>query len=144
MAQTIELNFEGYWSEKNKLGVPSQGGVYCVYRCTTTEGRLEAVKQLLYIGKSSDVNDRIANHEKLEKWESHLKDGESLYYSFAPKVLLRDQAEAALIYKHRPPINTEYKYSFPFPDTLLKTSGKSALLDQNVIVQDTRINERNP
>ena len=32
MKQTYNIQFEGYWLEKNKAGIPAKSGVYMVYR----------------------------------------------------------------------------------------------------------------
>jgi len=30
-AQTYSIDFDGYWREPNKGGVPDKSGIYCVY-----------------------------------------------------------------------------------------------------------------
>ena len=32
--KTYWLEFDGYWRDENKGGVPAESGVYCVYACT--------------------------------------------------------------------------------------------------------------
>ena len=68
--KTINLDFDGYWREINKDGVPSQSGIYCVYSCTynSNNGKV-SIKKLLYIGESTDVHNRIANHDRLDDWK---------------------------------------------------------------------------
>ncbi|MGB3479859.1 MAG: hypothetical protein WBB67_11945 [bacterium] len=40
----------------------------------------------------------------------------------------RDRVEAALIFKQKPPINDDYKDSFPFDKTTILITGASELL----------------
>lgn len=126
----IELTFEGYWTEVNKGSVPSKSGVYCVYACSfNTSENTVSIRELVYVGESGDVNLRIASHERLDDWKTHLISGETLCYSFAAITSPdRERAEAAIIYKHKPPQNTQYVYSFPFNTTTMK------LLDKNVLL----------
>jgi len=88
-----------------------------------------SIQKLVYIGESDNVRSRIADHEKQEDWEAHLKSGEQLRYSFGPVAgASRDRCEAALIFKHKPPENTEYVNTFPFDQTTMNLSEKTALL----------------
>lgn len=132
----ISLNFKGYWLEANKRGIPSDSGVYCVYACTYhTSTNKVSLRKILYIGESVDVNNRISNHDRLLAWKRHLQTGETLCYSFAiVNNNDRLRAEAALIYQHKPPCNSEYLYSFPYPETVINTDGENSLLSPNFIV----------
>ena len=90
-----------------------------------------ALKKLIYIGESDDVNGRIANHEKLPDWQKHLGQGQVLCYSFGPVPYgNRVRCEAAMIFKHKPPENTEYKTTFPFDQTTLTLTGKTLCYTQ--------------
>ena len=59
----IQLNFEGYWRESNKGGLPSYSGVYLVYRCVYNDktNRVTLI-DIIYIGKSDNVHDRHIKH----------------------------------------------------------------------------------
>ena len=64
------------------------------------------INELIYIGESGDVRARMANHEGREAcWNGKLAVGETLCYSTAAVTLesARQQAEAALIFHHKPP-----------------------------------------
>ena len=134
--KTISLNFEGYWREINKSFIPEKSGVYCVYACTyNTSENAVSLRQILYIGESENVNNRIANHDRLSDWKKLLYSGETLCYSFAFVTSAdRIRAEAALIYRHKPPCNSEYLYSFPYPETVINTDGQNSLLSPNFTV----------
>ena len=129
--KTISLNFRGYWLESHKTSVPAASGVYCVYAGTyRAETDKVSLRELIYVGESNDVRERLSNHERLKDWKRHLRTGETLCYSVA-KVNSddRERAEAAVIYRNKPPCNTEYVYRFPFESTTIQTSGKNRFLE---------------
>lgn len=138
--KTISLNFQGYWLEAKKNGIPNESGIYCVYTGTPSkDGKTVTLRSLIYVGESDNVRKRLREHERLSDWKKYLNHGETLCYSFASVTNEdRKRAEAALIYHHKPPCNTEYKNAFPFEDTTVKTSGKNKFLDSSFTVQSTR------
>ena len=133
----ISLNFKGYWLEANKRGIPSESGVYCVYACTyNTSTDKVSLRKILYIGESVNANERLANHEKLTDWKKCLQLGETLCYSFAfVNNDDRVRAEASLIYKHKPPCNSEFVYHFPCLETAISTDGENYLLSSDFVIQ---------
>lgn len=139
MTKTISIEFDGYWLDEDKSSVPSNSGVYCVYTCTyNTEKDTVSLNKLVYIGEAGNCKSRIAGHEKHKLWLKHLKSGQVLCYSFGPVPAAdRDRAEGALIFKHKPPENTEYTNSFPFDDTTMSLSGKTAKLVTKFTVKRT-------
>lgn len=132
MEQTFNVTFDGYWREKNKLGIPAKSGVYCVYECTyQPESGKVTLLNLLYIGESANVQGRIQNHEKLPDWKKHVRPGNELCYSFGGVAdAHRVRVEAAFINKHKPPVNTEYVDHFPFDTTrtIVDANSKAAAL----------------
>jgi excinuclease UvrABC nuclease subunit len=138
-AQTYNIEFDGYWRDENKDGLPGKSGVYCVYSCVYNRSEKSvSIKKLIYIGEAGNVNSRVANHEKCNDWKSHLKSDEELCFSFGGiSSTDRDRCEAALIFKHKPPENDEYVDSFPFDQTTMQLSGKTALLTTNFTVYRT-------
>ncbi|NQT63585.1 MAG: GIY-YIG nuclease family protein [Candidatus Marinimicrobia bacterium] len=136
-AQKYNIIFKGYWREVKKGGIPSESGIYCVYTCThDKKGGTVTLKKLVYIGESKNVHKRIEDHEKLAKWRTHLKQDEILCYNFGSvSSTSRDRCEAAMIFKHKPPENTEYVNSFPFDQTSLSLSGKTTLLTTKFTVK---------
>ena len=131
--KTIALDFRGYWREVNKEFVPSESGIYTVYACTyNQQEKTVSIRKLLYIGESEDVCERLQNHERLIDWKRFLRPNETLCYSVATiGAADRVRAEAALIYHHKPPCNTEYIHSFPYERTRITTSGRNALLSSD-------------
>jgi hypothetical protein len=138
-AKTISLTFAGYYRDVDTSGIPNQSGVYLVYTCTYDRQRNEvALRKLIYVGEAAHVRDRIQHHERRPTWQTHLGPGEELCYSFAPIASPdRERAEAAVVYHHKPPVNDEYKYSFPFDDTTMNSSGRCAFIDPLFTVRRT-------
>ena len=135
----IELNFRGYWMEVNKNGIPDASGIYCVYACTYNAITDKvSIRELIYVGESDNIWNRISNHERLADWKKRLRSNETLCYSFAGvSENDRVRAEAAVIFHHKPPCNTEYRNSFPFDTTTVTTSGDHAKLDPTYTVSRT-------
>ncbi|MBA7493792.1 hypothetical protein ES702_04357 [subsurface metagenome] len=135
----FNIEFDGYWREKNKGSVPSRSGVYCVYECTyNADTDKVSIHKLIYIGEAGDVNKRIADHEKWDEWKEYVRSGNELCFSFAyVESSDRDRVEAALIFKHKPPANDEYKDSFPFDKTTISSSGKTVFLNTYFTVERT-------
>lgn len=126
MDKTINLDFQGYWREINQGGIPNNSGIYLVYRCTYDQNdKTVTLNNLIYIGESEKVRERIENHEKKPMWQKKLQQGEQLCFSFAPVVDSdRKRTEAALIFKHKPECNEEYTNDFPFDTTTVNSSGR--------------------
>jgi hypothetical protein len=137
--QSFSIVFTGYWREPYKGSLPSASGIYCVYRCQNDPlANSLLLNRIVYIGGADDAKAQISAHEKLPEWSGHLQQGEELCYSFAevePEV--RARCEAALVFQHRPPANTEYTRSFPFDQTTMALSGKIELLTRNFTVRRT-------
>ncbi len=128
--QTYDLEFEGYWRESNWSGLPTESGIYCIYAGThNRETGTVSLRCVLYIGESNNVRLRVPEDpaNRRDEWAKKLKEGEQLYASCA-KISpsgARKRAEAAMIFHHKPPCNTEYKNNFPFDRTTVKTSGQN-------------------
>ncbi|PKP20333.1 MAG: hypothetical protein CVU05_09355 [Bacteroidetes bacterium HGW-Bacteroidetes-21] len=138
--QTLNQTFDGYWREPNKSGLPKSSGVYCVYECThNTSEKTVSIHKLIYIGEAADVNQRVATHDRLEDWKKHVRQGNELCYSFTPvDSYYRERVEAAFIFRHKPPENTEYVKNFPFDKTIVKSTGKIALIDEFFVANTTK------
>jgi excinuclease UvrABC nuclease subunit len=123
-AKSYVLNFNGYWREPHINGLPAASGVYCVYACTNNPANnTVSLRKLLYFGEAENVRERVASHERWRDWRRALGYGEEVCFNAAlisPGVE-RQRAEAALIYRHKPPLNTTYLYSFPFDQITIAT-----------------------
>lgn len=128
--KSYSLDFQGYWREVNKNGIPSKSGVYLVYRCIyNTASNTVGLKDIIYIGKAENAHDRIANHDRLEDFKTQLQDGEELCYSFAEvPVTDLDIVENALIYAQKPVLNDSLKNSFSHGAVAIKVDGRCACM----------------
>ena len=123
------LEFVGYWPVPSSSKVDFWGGIYCIYAVKDKDPRL------LYVGEAEEIEASIANHKDCQKWEKEA-DGQDLYFSAAhlnPDTG-RQRAQAALVYRHRPPCNLEVPEHFKY-DVKLLTSGANACLDPYFIIR---------
>lgn len=135
MARSYALFFDGY--HLGAAGLPAKSGIYCVYACTHDSGtNTVSIRKLLYIGESANVRNRVDGHERRQVWERELQRDEVLCFSTALITPESDRrrAEAAMIYRHKPPCNVEYVHSFPYEQTTISTSGQNAQLHQHFTV----------
>ena len=139
-AKTFYQEFSGYWRERNKGGLPAASGIYCVYEGQYNPSSDQVtLLNLIYIGESGNVRERIEDHERTSDWRKHVRYGNELIFnSTLVQISDRQRVEAALIYEHKPPENIEYKNSFPYDTTTVYSSGCNALLKPNFTVYSTQ------
>lgn len=137
--KTISIEFDGYWRDEKSGSIPARSGIYCVYECThNVKKKTVSLHKLIYIGEAENVRSRIADHEKKARWLKHVRRDNELCFSFGGvSGSDRERGEAAMIFKHKPPENTEYVDSFPFDKTTMSLSGKTSLLTTNFTVNRT-------
>ena len=131
--QSHSIKFDGYWRDENKEAVPATSGIYCVYSCTfdVTTKKVQ-LKNLIYIGESENINAQIANHEKYEAWKKYLEAGQQLCFTYGEVALEnRSRCAAAMIFKHKPPENTEFTDDFQFDKTTISLSGYTYRLTES-------------
>ena len=141
MVRKIHLDFRGYWREPNIDGLPTWSGIYGVYTCLHGSDSTVKLNRLIYIGESSNVSRRVAKHEGWQNWKKHMRVGEEICFNTAHIVPTADRecAEAAMIYKHKPICNSEYKYDFPFDDVIVNTSRMNALMESHFKLFDSAL-----
>lgn len=138
MEKSFKTTIDGYWREVNVSGLPSHSGVYFVYRCTLTPSNTVSIHQLLYIGEGENVNRRVTSHNKFADWRKHLRPGEELCFSTCPvESYYRERVEAAYIFKHKPPCNTDCTSCFNYDRTTIASIGGTTLLSTNFTVERT-------
>ena len=131
------LEFRGYWRDQKREMLPNLPGIYCVYRSgVSCVDEVNYPLQLLYMGESETPRDEILSHEFRTQWESCLKGDEELMYTYAPIQKFRRQVYAAMIFQHRPVLNEEFNYLYPFPRTAVAVSGRTRFLKVSFIVPD--------
>ena len=137
--KSYTLKFEGYRREVNWKRLPAISGIYCVYACThDPEEKAVSIRRLLYIGESGNVKKRVPEEpeERRDVWAGMLRRGEELCVGWVEvRPADRKRIEAALIYRHNPPCNTEYVDYFPFDKTTVTTSGSAAKLSKKFTVE---------
>lgn len=128
--KSYSLNFEGYWREINKNGIPSKSGIYLVYRCVyDAKSNTVGLKEIIYIGQAENMHDRVANHDKLGAFNSQLQRGEELCYSVATVSNADlDVVENALIFAQKPVLNDKLKDSFNYGAVTVKLDGRCACM----------------
>lgn len=136
----IDLNFENIY-EVDKVPYEELGrsGIYAVKRGIVKNCKFKA-RELLYIGESEDISSRLAYHDKKKEWERYLQNGEVLAVAIAFVTSGEDdrkRAEAACIFEHKPPCNTEHTQNFHYEKTKIRTSGRNAKLKQEFVVDRT-------
>ena len=136
VVKTFEQEFKGYFLEDDIGSINTNSGVYGVYRCTYSKDKdTVSVKQLIYIGKADNLNERLNGHEKKEDWKGYLQKGEKLCYCYT--LISKDdneRVEAALINSNQPPENVEYKNHFPFDKTTVTCEGEHKFIKKTNIV----------
>jgi hypothetical protein len=144
MAKIIDLNFDGYWREVNKGGIPDEPGIYGVYVCKYNPPEKEGesgtvtLKKLIYIGEAKKVKTRIADHEKWDEWREEVPQGSQICFNFAGVTSPdRERAECALIYYHKPVCNDACKDEFPYEETTVTSKGKHEFIKSPITVQKT-------
>ena len=137
--KTIPIEFIGYWRDRYRSSVPAESGLYAVCECTHNESQgTVTLDTLIYIGESDNVHDRIEGHEKRADWLRHVRRGHQLCFSFGGVGATdRERAEAALVFEHKPPVNTEFTSSFPFDTTHMELSGKTELFSTQFTLRRT-------
>ncbi|UGU17347.1 hypothetical protein LS482_05610 [Sinomicrobium kalidii] len=135
--KTFDLEFKGYWRERDGRGLPAYSGVFVVqsYYHDHTRGTV-TMKALIYVGKADNIHERVKSHEKRSLWKRKLKPGEGICYSCTPvKKEDQERVTAALIYAHQPLANRVYKDAFPFDTTRVNLRGDYFPLEEKVVVE---------
>lgn len=141
MAKTYDLDFNGYWQDKNKSGLPHVPGIYCVYKGTLQPGDTVLLDKIVYIGEAEDINSRHndSQHEHYNDFVKVCGGVDHIWYSYA-KVLggetERKHVENALIYELQPKINNKGKQSFDYKKTTINSSGAKIGVPNTFTIED--------
>lgn len=137
--KSYKQTFNGYWRYPNRGSIPNSSGIYCAYAGKyNKEEKTVTLKRLLYIGQAENIRDRLQNHECYDDWVARLTAGEIIIFSctILEKSEL-DRFEAAMIYKHKPPVNDLCVNHFNYDKTNIKLTGNTALLHTDFTVYNT-------
>lgn len=113
----FELALYGFFRQFHEASLPDRSGIYFVFCGISKEEGRCSIKRLIYIGESGSIQNRLSAHEKKDRFENSLQDGERLYYAYTlVPTSERELCEKGLI-RH---------FAERFPDTLInKKSTKS-------------------
>ncbi len=138
--RTFNLHFEGSIIDENRSSLPTYSGVYLVYRGVLfSNGTMLRCNEILYIGQSEDIRRRLSLHDKRTEFIQNLEDGEILFYSYAKADRDDlDRIENALIFSYKPRLNNQEKNTFLYPSTEVVSDGQCALLDRDIIINNTQ------
>ncbi len=127
---TYKVDFQGYWRDINKKGIPSYSGIYIVYRSVYNEDKnVVGLKEIIYIGQAKDVCARIATHDKRQEFENYITAPEELCYACTEvKEPDLDIVEKALIFAQKPELNEQYKDKYNGESAIFQVNGSCALL----------------
>lgn len=111
------LNFNGYYYQAGLSNVPQTSGVYIFYRCIPNVIKREVdIQELLYIGKATNLQQRIGDHFKITdplRLNKYLKNGEELCFSYAEcDGRSIDVIENGLMFMQKPVANTNLVFRF--------------------------------
>lgn len=131
--KTYNIQFEGYWLERNKKDVPAKSGVYFVYRGKYNQEKNSVdLYDIIYIGQSVNMRERILNHDHIEAFENALNYGETLCYSCAAvDESDLDLVENALIIAQKPRLNEVKQSNLDYSEKRFQVSGRCSLLKYN-------------
>lgn len=101
-----------------------------VYRCVYDSASNEvALKEIIYIGKTGDLNERLNGHDKSSMFQSACEVGEEICYAYATVSMDDlDVVENALIFAQKPKLNSELVNSYKYENGAFLVEGKCALL----------------
>lgn len=131
------INFNGYWIEGKTSGMPTTSGIYLVYRCVYAEGGV-TLKEIIYIGQSENLHERINSHDKKDLFKQQCREGETVCYSVAevsPDSL--NIVENALVFAQKPILNVEYtdRFIYEVPVSFLVEGRCKLLKYQNFTIK---------
>ena len=125
------IEFSGYKLDQDVEKLPTDSGVYIIYRCVynKTTDKVQLV-ELIYIGKATSLRQEVAHHKRREEFLAEAGDGETLCYAYAivPRVQY-DIIENALIYTTEPRLNTNLVDNYDHQDAEFHFSGRCDKLE---------------
>lgn len=130
---TYRKEFKGYTLDRDGESLPTDSGVYMMYRCVPhPETRTVDLVELFYIGKATDLKQEIMNHKRRAEFLAQAKQGEEICYSYAFVSRVQyDVVENGLVYMQKPRLNDKLKWNYNHQDAEFHFSGACALLKYN-------------
>lgn len=103
-----------------------------VYRCqyNATNDTVSLI-DIIYIGQTTNIHDRIGTHDKYDLFKSKLLVGEEQCYSCAKVVNDVDMVENALIFAQKPELNDQGKNSYNYERINVRVGGACTCFKYN-------------
>ncbi len=128
--QTFVVNITGYWLDRQRNNMTESAGLFFVYEAKFNDAdETVDLLRIIHIGEAANVVEKLNSAELQAAWNAIILPGHELCYATASvdnHYLVR--VAAAYINTHFPPGNREYMESFPFDQTTVISTGKTALL----------------
>lgn len=138
--ETYELSIEGLKRDYNLDSLAEYSGVYFVFTSIYDKAaRRLILHKLIYIGEAENIRELHKNHHYYDLFVKELNEDEILCYKTAriDDDEARHRIQAAFIFEHKPEINDDFKYNFPFDETRIICTGKTVLISKDFTVQRT-------
>lgn len=117
--KSFNLNFDGYYSDSNRVGLPNKSGIYLVFTGKSLPGNKVDLRSLIYIGQAKDLRERLTTHDKHEAFLAKCNEGELPYYSYALACINDlDIVENALVYNTKLELNDKLKFHYNHSDSV--------------------------
>lgn len=127
MCKTFKLDIKGYFRDEVRSQFPQSQGVYFVYRgILNNVNKTCILTSLIYIGSSKNLHDSFNEHQMRASFLLSLKEGESLFYTYALTNLNDSElkrVESSLINELLPSLNREFLVKFSYPETEIDILG---------------------
>jgi hypothetical protein len=134
---TIVVHINGYWREEYLPESLSHPGIFFVYEAKhNPEENTVDLLSLIYIGKALNIRERIQSHENIPAWKSFIKKPNELF--FASGIVdhhLLGRAKTAYIFGGNPVGNNGHILYFPFDNTTLISTGKTAFIKPTITIR---------
>jgi hypothetical protein len=134
---TIIVYINGYWREKDISSILIHPGVFFVYESIYhPEEHTIDLLNLVYIGEALNIRERIRTHEKYTIWKNLFKPGHELCFATGSvEDYFRERVKTAYVFGNNPLANNGAIYQFPFDNTTLISTGKTALLKPTLTIK---------
>lgn len=134
---TIIVNINGYWRESELPDIMSYPGIFFVYEANhnTAENTVDLLN-LLYIGEAMNIREKILNHEMAVTWKTLVRNRNELFFASGiveNRFLVR--AKTAYVFGNNPIANNGHISYFPFENTTLISTGKTAFLKPTITIR---------
>ena len=115
----FNLNFDGYYSDSNRVGLPNKSGIYLVFTGKPLPSNKVDLGSLIYIGKAIDLRERLTTHDKYEEFLAKCNEGDILFYSYTlVNATDLDVVENALVFNTKLELNEKLKYHYNHSDSV--------------------------